>query len=339
MAALAIWALPLPLYLAPEAVTPPFSWPIFFQNVINGVSFGSIYALMAMGIVLIYKSSDVVNFAQGQMAMFLTYIAYSGMGVLLGISFLQPNNDIPAKVGWGVFLGGLVIAIVMAALMGMAMEKFMLRPLAKASVLSQVLATIGAGTLLYGLASWIWKAETRPFPRLEAVAGKPLVIGNPPDSIIVTLEAINFLVVGLILSILLYLFFRFTMVGTALRAMAQNAFAARLMGINIGRLNGFAWALSLALSVIAGVLAGPRLQLEPNMMTDVGVKAFAAAVLGGITSLPGALLGGLIIGIVDNMAGYYLGNGLQASIAFLIIILVLAFRPNGLLGKTVRKKV
>lgn len=341
MAALALWAnsAPLSLYLAPQTATPPFSWTIFLQSVINGVSFGSIYALMAMGIVLIYKSSDVVNFAQGQMAMFLTYIAYSGMGLILGVSVFTPNADIPARVGWGVFIGALVIALVVAALLGMGMEKFMLRPLAKASTLSQVLATIGAGTLLYGLVSWVWKAETRPFPRLEAVAGKPIVLGTPPDSIIITLEAINFLVVGLILSILLYLFFRFTLVGTALRAMAQNAFAARLMGINVGRLNGFAWALSLMLSVIAGVLAGPRLQLEPNMMTDVGVKAFAAAVLGGITSLPGALVGGLVIGIVDNLAGYYLGNGLQASIAFLIIILVLAVRPNGLLGKTVRKKV
>jgi branched-chain amino acid transport system permease protein len=341
MTTLAIWANSVapPLYLAPQAAGQPFSWTIFLQSVINGISFGSIYALMAMGIVLIYKSSDVVNFAQGQMAMFLTYIAYSGMGIILGVSVFQPNADIPARVGWVVFLGAIIIALVAAALLGMAMERFMLRPLVRASVLSQVLATIGAGTLLYGLASWLWKAEIRPFPRLEALAGKPVLLGSSPDTIIITLEAINFLVVGLVLSLLLYLFFRFTLVGTALRAMAQNAFAARLMGINVGRLNGFAWALSLMLSVIAGVLAGPRLQLEPNMMTDVGVKAFAAAVLGGMTSLPGALVGGLIIGIVDNLAGYYLGNGLQASIAFLIIILVLAVRPNGLLGKTVRKKV
>jgi branched-chain amino acid transport system permease protein len=341
MVALAFWAnlVPSALYFAPQTATQPFTWPIFLQNVINGVSFGSIYALMAMGIVLIYKSSDVVNFAQGQMAMFLTYIAYSGMGLIMGVSFLESNADLPARVGWSVFLGAIAIALVVAALMGIAVEKFMLRPLARASVLSQVLATIGVGTLLYGLASWIWKAEIRPFPRLEAVAGKPLQLGSPPETIVVTLEAISFLVVGLILSLLLYLFFQFTMVGTALRAMAQNAFAAQLMGINVGRLNGFAWALSLMLSVIAGVLAGPRLQLEPNMMIDVGVKAFAAAVLGGMTSLPGALLGGLLIGIVDNLAGFYLGNGLQASIAFLIIILVLAVRPNGLLGKTVRKKV
>ncbi|MDB5079998.1 MAG: branched-chain amino acid transporter permease protein [Chloroflexi bacterium] len=341
MTALAIWATTTqpPLSVVSQATGQPFSWTIFLQSVINGISFGSIYALLAMGIVLIYKSSDVVNFAQGQMAMFLTYIAYSGMGLILGINFLQPHADLPARVGWGVFLGAIALSLVVAALMGMAIEKFMLRPLARSSVLSQVLATIGAGTLLYGLVSWIWKAEIRPFPRFEAVAGRPVQLGTPPDSIIITLEAINFLVVGLILSFLLYLFFRFTMVGTALRAMAQNAFAARLMGINVGRLNGLAWALSLMLSAIAGVLAGPRLQLEPNMMTDVGVKAFAAAVLGGMTSLPGALLGGLVIGIIDNLAGYYLGNGLQASIAFLIIILVLVIRPNGLLGKTIRKKV
>jgi branched-chain amino acid transport system permease protein len=138
---------------------------------------------------------------------------------------------------------------------------------------------------------------------------------------------------------LLFLFFRYTMVGTALRAIAQNPFAARLMGINVGRLNGLAWAMALMLAALAGMLAAPKLQLEPSMMTDVAVKSFAAAVLGGMNSLPGALLGGLLIGIIDNLAGFYLPDGLRSTIAFLIIVVVLTIKPNGLLGKTIRKKV
>lgn len=337
MTALAVWMnkVSTVLYSTPNATSDGFDWVTLVRNLINGLSFGAIYAMIALGIVLIYKSSDVVNFGHGEMAMFSTYIAFAAIGLLLGVNISKVDSDMPSKVGWGTFLVALLMALAFAALMGIVIERVLMRPLSKSSVISQVMATIGISTLLYGLASWLWKAEPRPYPRVEIVNGPPVTVGE----IAVTREAIAFLLVVLVLGIGLFLFFRYTMVGTALRAIAQNAFAARLMGINVGRLNGMAWALALMLAAIGGILAAPRLQLEPGMMTDVGVKAFAAAVLGGITSLPGAILGGLLIGVVDNLAGFYLPDGLRATIAFLIIIVVLTIRPNGLLGKTVRKKV
>jgi branched-chain amino acid transport system permease protein len=319
----------------PNADSAGFDWVTFARNLINGMSFGAIYAMVALGLVLIYKSSDVVNFGHGEMGMFTTYIAFTAMGILLGVNISQVNSDMPTVIEWGPFVIALVVALAFAGLMGLFIERVLLRPLSKSSVLSQVMATIGIGVLLTGLASWLWKAEPRPYPRLEAVNGSPAKLGD----IAVTRESIAFLVVVIVLGAALFLFFRYTMVGTALRAIAQNAFAARLMGINVGRLNGMAWGLALMLAGIAGVLAAPKLQLEPTMMADVGVKAFAAAVLGGLTSLPGAVLGGLLVGIIDNLAGFYLPDGLRATIAFLIIVVVLTVKPNGLLGKTIRKKV
>jgi branched-chain amino acid transport system permease protein len=318
-----------------SAASEGFDWITFGRTIINGLSFGSIYALFALGLVLIYKSSDVVNFGHGEMAMFSTYIGFSLMGLLLGVNISKPNAELPAKLGWEVFLLALLGTLVFAALMGLVIERFLLRPLSKASVLSRVMVTIGIGTLLYGLASWLWKAEPRPYPRVETVSGSPFKLGE----LAVTPEDLTFLGVGIVMATLLFLFFRYTMLGTALRAIAQNPFAARLMGINVGRLNGLAWAMALMLAAIAGMLAAPKLQLEPGMMTDVAVKSFAAAVLGGMNSLPGALLGGLLIGIIDNLAGFYLPDGFRSTIAFLIIVVVLTIKPNGLLGKTVRKKV
>ncbi len=330
------------MYLMPPVVNSVpgqaaegFDWNLLFRNLINGLSFGSIYAMMALGLVLIYKSSDLVNFGHGEMAMFSTYIGYTFIGLFLGINIAVPNPDLPRKLGFWVFISALTGAILFAGLMGAVIERVLLRPLGKSSVLSQVMATIGISTLLYGLASWLWKADARSYPPQEWVREPPFVLGD----IRVSREDVVILVVGLTLSFILFLFFRYTMVGTALRAIAQNAFAARLMGINVGRLNGLAWALALMLAAIGGTLAAPKLSLSPDMMTDVSVKAFAAAVLGGITSLPGALLGGLLIGVIDNLVGFYLPDGLRATIAFLIIVLVLTIKPNGLLGKSHRKKV
>ncbi len=337
MKALVLWTnhFSSALNAVPNASGDGFDFTLLARNIINGLSFGSIYAMIALGLVMIYKSSDLVNFGHGEMAMFSTYIGFAMMGLLLGVDISKPNSTMPSKLGWDVFLLALLGALVFAGLMGLFIEKFLLRPLTKATVLSQVMATLGIGTLLYGVASWIWKAEPRSYPVLEAVTGSPLKLGD----IAVTKQDVSFLVVGMVLAVILFLFFQYTSVGTAMRAIAQNAFAARLMGINVGRLNGLAWALGLMLAAIGGILAAPRLQLDPSMMVDVGVKAFAAAVLGGINSLPGALVGGLLIGVIDNLAGFYLPDGLRATIAFLIIVLVLTIRPNGLLGKTVRKKV
>ncbi|MEI6045011.1 MAG: branched-chain amino acid ABC transporter permease [Chloroflexota bacterium] len=326
---------PMVLHSTLNATAEGFDWITLGRNIINGFSFGSIYALFALGLVLIHKSSDVVNFGHGEMAMFFSYIGLSLMGLLLGVNISKPAAELPSQLGWEVFLPALLGTLLFAALMGLGIERFLLRPLAKASVLSQVMVTIGIGTLLYGLASWLWKAEPRAYPRIEAVSGPPFQLGE----LALTREDLTFLSVAIVMASGLFLFFRYTMVGIALRAIAQNPFAARLMGINVGRLNGLAWAMALMLAALAGMLAAPKLQLEPGMMADVAVKSFAAAVLGGINSLSGALLGGLLIGIIDNLAGFYLPDGLRATIAFLIIVAVLTIKPHGLLGKPLPKKV
>lgn len=286
------------------------------QTLVNGLAFGSIYALAALSLVLIFKASDLVNFANGELAMFSAFISFV---------FLDTLN-FPY---WAAFLG----ALAFAALLGASTEILLIRPLNKASPLSQVLVTIGLGVLLTGIAGWIWNFEGRSFP--DPITGPPVRAGA------VIFKQADVLRIGVTLAIamLLFLFFRYTLAGIALRAMSQNPVASRLMGVNVGRMTTLTWALASMLGAIAGMLIAPSTFLEPLMMADVAVKAFAAAVLGGLTSMPGAVLGGLVLGIADNLVGTYLSLELRNTFAFAIIIGVLVVRPNGLLGHTVKKKV
>jgi len=288
----------------------------FGQSLVNGLAFGSIYALVALGLVLIFKSSDIVNFANGEMAMFSTFIAFAFLDAL----------KMPY---WVAFLG----ALVFAGLLGASTELVLIRPLRKASPLSQVLVTIGLGTLLTGIAGWVWTFEGKPFP--DPITGPPARLG----SIIIKQGDLLRIGVAILIAGLLYVFFRYTMIGIALRGMAQNTIAARLMGVNTERMTTLTWALSTMLGAIAGMLIAPNTFLEPLMMADVAVKAFAAAVLGGFTSMPGAVLGGLALGVIDNMVGTYLSQELRSTFAFAVIIGVLVIKPNGLLGTRVKKKV
>lgn len=307
------------------------------RNIVNGLTFGSIYALVALGIVLIYKSSDVVNFGHGEMGMFCTFICFAVLGSLLPPR--RTTDPLPDTVSIGTYLLALLLTLAFAGLLGLIVERGLLRPLAKAPLLSQVMVTIGLGILLYGFASMIWKADTKPFPQADVVKGADIRIPYDNSFLLITGEMIAALIIGGIVSVLLFLFFKYTLVGTAIRAMAQNPTAARLMGVNVGRLTGLCWVIALMLAAIAGLLTAPKISLSPLMMANVAVQAFAAAVLGGITSLPGAVIGGLLIGIIDNLVGFYLPDGLRGLLAFVIIVAVLTVRPNGLLGKTVRKKV
>ncbi len=309
----------------------------FFRNVVNGLTFGSIYALVALGIVLIYKSSDVVNFGHGQMAMFSTFICFSLFNALLPA---RPGREpLPDTVTIGTFLLALLGTLIFAGAMGLVIERGLLRPLQKAPVLSQVMVTIGLGVLLYGVASLIWKADLKKFPQADFVSGPALFsLGGDSGGIPISREVVTALSIGVIVSIALFLFFKFTLVGTGIRAMAQNPTAARLMGVNVGLLTGLTWLLAIMLAAVAGVLAAPKISLSPNMMDDVAVKAFAAAVLGGIGSLPGAVVGGLLIGVISNLMDFYL-PGFSEIASFIIIVGILTIKPNGLLGKVVRKKV
>jgi branched-chain amino acid transport system permease protein len=324
----------IPNYVASILEQPrTFDFTTFLRNIINGLNFGSIYALVALGIVLIYKSSDVVNFGTADMSTMCTFIAFALVGFFVPKTAL---GALPEYVNTGLYFLILLGALAFAALLGFVIERFLLRPLAKSSVISQVMLTIGLGIFLFGISSLIWKADTKAFPQPEILEGGPVFrIGDIP----VTREVFAAIVVGGIISLLLFLFFKYTLVGTAMRAMAQNPTAARLMGVNVGNLTGLTWMLSMMMGAIAGMLIAPLVSLNPNMMAAVAINGFAAAVLGGLTSLPGAVVGGLLMGIIDNLVGFYAPDGLRGMGAFVIIVLVLTFKPNGLLGKTVRKKV
>lgn len=286
------------------------------QLAANGLALGSLYALTAFGIVLIYKTTDVITFAQGEMAMFSTFVAFT----------LLTRANLPFAIAF-------VLTLLFAGLLGVLVERLLIRPAGTASLLNPVIVTIGLGLILYGLAGRIWGYELKTFA--DPVAGVPLRLGG------VFFTRLNLLVLLLTLALMvaLFAFFRYSLTGTAMRAVAQNRLAARLMGIDVGRINALGWGLGTALGAVTGILiAALNNTLDPNLMGDVAIKAFAAAVLGGLTSLPGAVLGGLILGLIDSVAGFQ-APGLRTTIAFALIVLVLAIRPGGLLGKRAIKKV
>ena len=285
------------------------------QLIVNGLALGSLYALTAFGIVLIYKTTDVITFAQGDMAMFSTFIAFT----------LLTTLRLP-------FAAAFVLTLIFAILFGTLVERVVLRHVNRNTILNPVIVTVGLSLILVGVAGWIWGYEIRTFP--APVAGPPFRFEG------VVLSQLNalILVVTLLLMIVLFAFFRFTLTGIAMRAVAQNRLAAQLMGISINRINAIGWGVGTALGAVTGMLIAPLNYLDPGMMGDVALKAFAAAVLGGFTSLPGAVLGGLLLGIVDSIAGYEMPE-LRTTIAFMLIVLVLVIRPGGLLGKREIKKV
>lgn len=285
------------------------------QLIVNGLALGSLYALTAFGIVLIYKTTDVITFAQGETAMFCTFIAFTLITAL----------QLP-------FVVAFVLTLIFALVLGTLIERVILRRVGSGSILNSVIVTVGLALILLGVAGWIWGYQTRPFP--APVSGPPFRFGT------IVLGQMNALILAvmLVLMLILFAFFRYSLTGIAMRAVAQNRTAAQLMGINIDQINAIGWGVGTALGAVTGILIAPLNYLDPTMMGDVALKAFAAAVLGGFTSLPGAVVGGLLLGIIDSVVGFQVPE-LRTTIAFLLIILVLVIRPGGLLGTHEIKKV
>jgi len=288
---------------------------IFAQQIISGLATGSLYALAALGLVLIFKTTDVVNFAQGEMAMFGTFIMFT----------LLKTAGLPY---WGAF----VLALAFAFLMGAVIERVALRPLAQAPLISVLIATLGLMQIINGVAGWIWGYQARPFP--TAVSGSPIRLGD----LVITLPDLVNLAVSLVVMTGFFLLFKFTELGIAMRAVAENRVAARLMGIPTDRILSLTWGLGGVLAATAGILIAPVTNLDINMMADMQIKAFTAAVLGGFTSLPGAVVGGLTLGVLENLVGQFVPQ-LKTPFAFGLIVLVLMLRPSGLMGTVQRKKV
>ena len=291
---------------------------MFAQLVVSGLAAGGLYGLMALGLILIYKTTDILNFGHGDMTMFSTFIAY----------MLFTWYRVPFPVS---FLG----AIAVGMMLGLVIDRGFLRLAKNAPVTSLFIATLGIGTILEAVAGWIWGYDTKPFP--YAIKGPPFRLG----SVVIRRHDLLVLGVAAAVSLLLFAMFKFTRTGIAMRATAQNKRAARLMGISVNRISSLSWALGVGMGAISGVLVAPIVFLDLTTMLSVMIKAVAAAVLGGFTSLPGAVVGGLMLGVIENLITGYMPPALaplKTSLIFFLIIVVLVVRPHGLLGEPVARR-
>ncbi len=291
----------------------------FFQQVVAGLASGAIYAALALALVLIHRATGVINFAQGEMAMFTTYIAWA----------LYTNHSFSY---WPAFVATLAIAFAG----GVAIQRVVIRPIERAPILTTVIVTIGLVLIFNGLAAWIWTAEVKAFP--SAFPNDTVTIGG----VAISIQDLGTIGVVLGLVVLLWLFFEFTRVGLAMRAAALNPDASRLVGVRVGWMLAIGWGLAALLGAVAGMLAAPSIFLDPNMMQAILIYAFAAAVLGGIDSPFGAVAGGLLLGVGLNLIGTYVdfvGADLRLPVALLVILVVLLVRPAGLFGKPVTRRV
>lgn len=286
------------------------------QLVISGLALGSIYALLALSLVLINKATDVVNFAQGEMAMFGTFICFG----------LLAKTNLPLVVV-------LIFAVPIGALLGMVTERVAMRPLQGAPQINALIATIGLWMIFHHAAGWIWGYDPLRFPSL--FSSDPVTVFGAR----IAQNSLGIIGISLLVVVLLYLFFEHTTTGIAMRAASMNRRAAQLMGVNVGRVSLTAWALATTISVVSGFLVAPLTFLDFEMMFAVLLKAFAGAILGGFNSLPGAVVGCLVIGVLENLFAAYVSTSFKDTFAFGIIIAVLMFRPQGLFTRQIAKKV
>jgi branched-chain amino acid transport system permease protein len=298
----------------------------FLQQIASGLANGAIYACVALALVMIYVSTGHINFAQGEMAMFSTYIAWQLMD-------------------WGAnYWVAFVAAVLLSFCMGVIVERVILRPLHNAPVLSIVVVFIGLLAIFNSTAGSIWsyliKEFPSPFPKSSfGIAG---VIGS---------HQLGVVMVTLVVLGLLFLFFRYTPLGLAMRAAAQNPQMARLVGVRVDWMLALGWGLASAVGAVAGIMVAHIVYLDPNMMAGILLYAFAGALIGGISNPGGAVLGGFIVGVLENMVAfagnqiekatgvYIIGNGEKLTVALIIVIFVLTVKPAGLFGRVVVKRV
>ena len=295
-----------------------FTWTEFGQQVTSGLASGAIYASLALALVLIYQTTNVVNFAQGEMATFTTYIAWTLMHH--GVAY------------WPAF----VLTLLIAFGGGVTVERVLIRPVEHRPEIVIVILTIGLFIAINGLVGWVFGPEVKafdsPFPNRSVVLG----------GVSISVQDIGTFGVCLGTVVALWLFFRLTTLGLAMRAVAFNPDASRLMGVRVGWMLALGWGFAAVLGAIAGMMAAPTVFLDPDMMLVVLIYAFAAAVLGGIDSPVGAVVGGLLIGVVINLLGAYVnfvGQELRLPTALAVLLIVLVIRPSGLFGRVVVRKV
>jgi branched-chain amino acid transport system permease protein len=298
----------------------------FLQQVASGLANGAIYALLALALVMIFVSTNHINFAQGEMAMFSAFVCWQ-------------------LLNWGYpFWIALPVTMLFSFVIGVLIERIILRPLHTAPVLSVVVVFIGLLAIFHSLAGAIWTHTVKPFP-------SPFPNFSFAGSGIIGPHQIGMILVAVLMLALLFCFFRFTPLGLAMRAAALNPTSARLVGINVDWMLALGWGLAATVGSVAGVLVAPVVYLEPNMMAGILLYGFAGALVGGISSPGGAVAGGFIVGVLENMVaylgnmleratGFYLiGNGEKLTVALLIVITVLTLKPSGIFGHVTVKRV
>jgi branched-chain amino acid transport system permease protein len=281
------------------------------DQIISGLANGAIYASVALALVMIYTTTDHINFAQGEMALFSTYLGWALI-----------NAGMPY---WGAFAATIAVSMVIGAVI----ERILIRPTEGQSMLALIIVFIGLMTFLNSLAGLLFGYETKSMP-------------SPFDSQIwkvsshVAPHQLGMLAVIGPMLLLVYLFFRFTRLGLQMRAAAQNPVSSRLVGVNVGAMLCLGWALAAGIGAVAGMLTAPMVYLEPSMMSGVVIYAFAGALLGGITNPWGAVAGGFLLGLIETLVGAYLvGTDLRLTVALIVIVTVLLVKPNGLFGRSI----
>jgi len=285
------------------------------HQIFSGLANGCIYGSIALALVMIYQSTHHINFAQGEMATFSTFIAWALI-----------------ESGWP-YWAAFVTTVAISFVGGLLVQRIILRPVEKAPVLANVIVFIGLLVIFNSLAGWIFehtiKAFPSPFPQKSFLASA-YFSAHELGSALVMLCVLG----------ALYAFFKFTPIGLAMRAAAQNPESARLVGIRVSWMLAVGWGLAAAIGAIAGMMVAPIVYLDPNMMSGILLYGFAAALLGGIDNPGGAVIGGLIVGVLENLLGaYVIGTELKLSVALVLIVATLTLKPNGLFGKQVVTRV
>ena len=290
---------------------------LLIQQLVAGIATGSIYACVALAIVMIYRSIGHINFAQGEMAMFSTFVAWQ----LIQLGFPY----------WAAFAA----TVVTSFMGGVLIQRVLMQRIRNAAELNQIIVFIGLLLVFNSVAGFVWDFTVKPFPTPFGVA--PFF-----GSALISAHQAGVIAVVVLILFLFFLFFRFTRTGLAMRAAVNNGSSASLLGIRVKALEALGWGLAASVGAIAGMLVAPVVFLEPNMMAGIVIYGFAGAILGGLNSLPGALIGGVLIGVLENLVSAFVpvvGGELKSTIALATIVVVLLVRPQGLLGHRIAQRV
>ncbi|QTA37440.1 branched-chain amino acid ABC transporter permease [Thermosipho ferrireducens] len=289
------------------------------NQILLGLSTGAIYSLVALGLVMIYKITGVVNFAFGNMGMFFVYIAYW---------FISMNVN---------FWIGIIFSLILAGVMGYFLEKFGLRSIRHLSHGSMLIVTFGVLMVLEGLAVQIWGTDYKTFP--EIIKGRPYVFRGDFGILVLRKQDVLIFALLIMVSILIFFLMKYTKFGIAIRAVSENEEISSYMGINVGKIFSFSWIFGTVVATGVGILVAPKTFVSPSMLLFYQLEGFTAAVLGGFESFTGAIFGGLLLGVLENLVGKYISNDLKSTFSLLLIIVVLLLFPNGIFGMKKRERV